>query len=170
MSDLATLVEVGGPLAGGGLLYARAKSPAVYWSLVGLPVTWGRFTVTYDSTMDVCGLTVAPSRLRAFLVRSVAHREVQPVPPKVRRVRPTSTGLRVTLRLPAGLEPADIVAASNRLRHAWGVHAVNVVEVKPGVVELRMTGYDVLKRVKMPRRLPSGPMVVPVALRDDGTA
>jgi S-DNA-T family DNA segregation ATPase FtsK/SpoIIIE len=170
MSDLATLVEVGGPLAGGGLLYARAKSPAVYWSLVGLPVTWGRFTITYDSTMDVCGLTVAPSRLRAFLVRNVAHRQVQPVPPKVRRVRPTSTGLRVTLRLPAGLEPADIVAASNRLRHAWGVHSVNVVEIKPGVVELRMTGYDVLKRVKMPRRLPSGPMVVPVALRDDGTA
>lgn len=168
--DLATLVEVGAPLAGaGGLGYARVKAPAVYWSLVGLPVALGRFHFTYASTMDVCGLTVAPSRVRAFLVRSVAHREVQPVPPKVRRVRSSSTGLRVRLRLPAGLEPADVAAASERLRHAWGVHAVRVVEVRPGVVELRMTGYDVLRRVRMPRRVPSGPMVVPVALREDGT-
>lgn len=60
------------------------------------------------------------------------------------------------------------------MRHAWGVHSVHVVEIKPGFVELRMTGYDVLRRVKMPRRLPrklmSGPLVVPVALREDGTA
>ncbi|MER7516221.1 FtsK/SpoIIIE domain-containing protein [Streptomyces sp. NPDC126499] len=172
MTDLSTLWEVGLPLAGaGGLGVARVRAPRVYWSLVGLPVTQVRFTMTYRSTMDVCGLTVQPSRLRAFMVRTVARRsDVQPVPPKVRRVRGTSTGMRVTLRLPAGLEPADVVAASERLRHAWGVHSVNVVETKPGFVELRMTGYDVLRRVKMPRRLPSGPLTVPVALREDGTA
>ena len=172
MSDVSTLLEIAAPLAGaGGLGYAKVRAPRVYWSLVGMPVTWGRFTFTYRSTMDVCGLTVQPSALRAFLVRNVARRrDVLPVPPKVRRVRGASTGLRVTLRLPAGLEPADVAAASSRLRHAWGVHSVNVVETKPGVVELRMTGYDVLKRVRMPRRSPSGPLVVPVALRDDGTA
>ncbi|MEU3630730.1 FtsK/SpoIIIE domain-containing protein [Streptomyces fradiae] len=173
MSDLSTLWEVGLPLAGagGGLGYAKAHAPRVFWSLVGLPVARVRFAVTYRSTMDVCGLTVQPSRLRAFMVRTVARRaDVQPVPPKVRRVRGSSTGMRVTLRLPAGLEPADVVAASERLRHAWGVHSVNVAETKPGFVELRMTGYDVLRRVKMPRRLPTGPMTVPVALREDGTA
>ncbi|MEU8616947.1 FtsK/SpoIIIE domain-containing protein [Streptomyces sp. NPDC048623] len=173
MTDLSTLWEVGVPLAGtvGGLGYAKFRAPRVFWSLVGLPVTRVRFAMTYRSTMDVCGLTVQPSRLRAFMVRTVARRsDVQPVPPKVRRVRGTSTGLRVTLRLPAGLEPADVIAASERLRHAWGVHSVNVVETKPGHVELRMTGYDVLRRVKMPRRVPSGPMTVPVALREDGTA
>ncbi|MET9671563.1 FtsK/SpoIIIE domain-containing protein [Streptomyces sp. NPDC006482] len=173
MTDLSTLWEVGVPLAGagGGLGYAKVRAPRVFWSLVGLPVARVRFAVTYRSTMDVCGLTVQPSRLRAFVVRNVARRsDVQPVPPKVRRVRGSSTGMRVTLRLPAGLEPADVVAASERLRHAWGVHSVNVVEVKPGFVELRMTGYDVLRRVKMPRRVPSGPMTVPVALREDGTA
>ncbi|WP_431951171.1 FtsK/SpoIIIE domain-containing protein [Actinacidiphila sp. bgisy167] len=172
MVDLATLIEIGTPLAGaaGGLGYAKVKAPGVYWSLVGLPVTMGRFHFTYASTMDVCGLTVAPSRLRAFMVRNVARREVQPVPPKIRRVAGSATGLRVRLRLPAGLEPDDVAAASNRLRHAWGVHAVHVAEIKPGVVELRMTGYDVLRTVRMPRRLPSGPMVVPVALREDGTA
>ncbi|MER6554591.1 FtsK/SpoIIIE domain-containing protein [Streptomyces sp. NPDC001725] len=176
MSDLSTVIEVAGALsAAGGLGYAKVRAPRVFWSLAGLPVARVRFAATYRSTMDVCGLTVQPSRLRAFMVRNVARRpDVQPVPPKVRRVRGSSTGMRVTLRLPAGLEPADVAAASERLRHAWGVHSVHVVEIKPGFVELRMTGYDVLRRVKMPRRLPrkvmSGPMVVPVALREDGTA
>ncbi|QBR06960.1 plasmid transfer protein [Streptomyces sp. S501] len=176
MSDLTTVFEVAGALsAAGGLGYAKVRAPRVFWSLAGLPVARVRFAATYRSTMDVCGLTVQPSRLRAFMVRNVARRpDVQPVPPRVRRVRGSSTGMRVTLRLPAGLEPADVAAASERLRHAWGVHSVHVVETKPGFVELRMTGYDVLRRVKMPRHLPrkatAGPLVVPVALREDGTA
>ncbi|MEU9001300.1 FtsK/SpoIIIE domain-containing protein [Streptomyces sp. NPDC048551] len=107
--------------------------------------------------------------MRAFVTRNLARREVRPVPPKVRRVRPTSTGLRVTLRLPAGLEPADVVASCERLRHAWGVRSVTVAEVKPGYVELRMTGYDVLSRVRMPRSATPRDLVVPVALREDGT-
>ncbi|MEV7340582.1 FtsK/SpoIIIE domain-containing protein [Streptomyces sp. NPDC093544] len=171
MTDVATLLEIAGAAAGaGGLGYAKVRAPRVYWSLVGLPVTWTRFTWTYRSTMDVCGLTVQPSAMRAFMTRNVARREVRPVPPKVRRVWGTSTGLRVSLRLPAGLEPADLVAASERLRHAWGVHSVTVTEVKPGFVELRMTGYDVLRRVRMPRNARPRDMVVPVALREDGTA
>ncbi|WNM35133.1 FtsK/SpoIIIE domain-containing protein [Streptomyces sp. Li-HN-5-11] len=171
MADLTMWLEATGALTGaGGLGYAKYRAPRVYWSLVGLPVTWGRFTLSYRSTMDVCGLTVQPSGLRAFMTRNVARREVQPVPPKIRRVRGTSTGLRVTLRLPAGLEPADVVASSERLRHAWGVHSVTVVETKPGFVELRMTGWDVLRRVRMPRKARPRDMVVPVALREDGTA
>ncbi|MFD9241761.1 FtsK/SpoIIIE domain-containing protein [Streptomyces sp. NPDC059556] len=173
MTDLSTLWEVGLPLAGtaGTLGYAKVRAPRVFWSLVGLPVAATRFALSYRSTMDVCGLTVQPSRLRAFMVRNLARRpDVQPVPPKIRRVRVSSTGLRVTLRLPAGLEPADVMAASERLRHAWGVHSVNVAETRPGFVELRMTGYDVLRKVKMPSRIPAGPLAVPVALREDGTA
>ncbi|MGW2820843.1 FtsK/SpoIIIE domain-containing protein [Streptomyces sp. NPDC001443] len=171
MGDLVTYVETAGVLAGaGGLGYAKYRAPRVYWSLVGMPATWARFTLSYRSTMDVCGLTVQPSGLRAFMTRNVARREVQPVPPKIRRIRGTSTGLRVTLRLPAGLEPADVVASSERLRHAWGVHSVTVVETKPGFVELRMTGYDVLRRVRMPRKARPHGMTVPVALREDGTA
>ncbi|MGW4024442.1 FtsK/SpoIIIE domain-containing protein [Streptomyces sp. NPDC005009] len=170
MSDLPMWLEATGALAGaGGLGYAKVRAPRVYWSLVGMPVTWGRFTFSYASTMDVCGLTVQPSALRAFMTRNVARREVRPVPPKVRRVRPTSTGLRVSLRLPAGLEPADIAASSQRLRHAWGVQSVTVMESKPGYVELRMTGYDVLRRVRLPRRVQPRDLVVPVALREDGT-
>ncbi|MEV1026970.1 FtsK/SpoIIIE domain-containing protein [Streptomyces sp. NPDC050264] len=171
MADLTMWVEASGALAGaGGVGYMKVRAPRAYWATVGLPVTWVRFTTSYRTTMDVCGLTVRPSGLRAFMARNVARREVQPVAPKIRRVRGTSTGLRVTLRLPAGLEPADIAAASERLRHAWGVHAVNVIATKPGYVELRMTGYDVLRRVRMPRKVQPHDLVVPVALRDDGTA
>ncbi|MEU6221218.1 hypothetical protein ABZ845_27475 [Streptomyces sp. NPDC047022] len=41
MSDLSTLLEVGGPVAAlvGGAAYARAKHPATYWSTVGLPAS-----------------------------------------------------------------------------------------------------------------------------------
>ncbi|MFD9595574.1 FtsK/SpoIIIE domain-containing protein [Kitasatospora sp. NPDC059973] len=172
MSELLTLAEVGGPLVAvtGGAAYARVKAPAVYWSAIGLPVTAARFSATYGSAMDACGLTVAPSRLRVLVTRATSRREIRPVPPRIRRVRPTSTGLRVRLRLAPGQEPADVAASAERLRHAWGVHAVHVSIVKPGVVELRMTGFDVLRKVRMPRRLPSGDLLVPVALRDDGTA
>ncbi|MBO1336700.1 FtsK/SpoIIIE domain-containing protein [Streptomyces sp. VRA16 Mangrove soil] len=171
MADLTMWFEGAGVLAGaGGIGYAKVRAPRAYWTLVGLPVARIRFATQYRATMDVCGLTVRPSGLRAFMARNLARSEVQPVPPKVRRVRATSTGLRVTLRLPAGLEPLDIAAASERLRHAWGVHSVHVRATKPGFVELRMTGYDVLRRVRMPRKAQPHDLVVPVALRDDGMA
>ncbi|WP_409237350.1 FtsK/SpoIIIE domain-containing protein [Streptomyces sp. PA5.6] len=170
MADVFTWLGAGGAASvTGGALYARARAPRLYWATVGLPMTWGRFSFSYRNTMDVCGLTVQPSGFRAFMSRRIA-REVRPVAPKIRRVRFTSTGLRVTLRLPAGMEPADLAAASERLRHAWGVHAVHVIATKPGYVELRMTGFDVLNRVRMPRKSTPRDLVVPVALRDDGTA
>lgn len=171
MSELTTLVELGGPLAAiGGAVYARKAYPAVYWATVGLPLSAARLVVSYGSTMDACGLTVEPSRLRALAVRATTRREVRPVPPRRGLLRPTSTGLRVRLRLAPGQEPADVAASSERLRHAWGVHAVHVRSIKPGVVELQLVGFDVLRKVKMPRRDESDLLAVPVALREDATA
>ncbi len=98
MSDLSTVIEVAGALsAAGGLGYAKARSPRVFWSLVGAPVARVRFSVTYRATMDVCGLTVQPSRLRAFMVRNVARQEVQPAgsratPPPARSSSPSLCG------------------------------------------------------------------------------
>ncbi|MFV2118233.1 tyrosine-type recombinase/integrase [Streptomyces sp. Act-28] len=132
MTDLTTLLEVGGPLAalGGGAAYARAKHPAVYWSAVGLPVSTVRLLGSYGSVMEACGLTVAPSRLRVLAVKATTRREVRPVPPRRGIIRPTSTGLRLRLRLAPGQEPADVAASAERLRNAWGVHAVYVRTVK----------------------------------------
>ncbi|MFF0033536.1 FtsK/SpoIIIE domain-containing protein [Streptomyces avermitilis] len=171
MTDLVTLAELGVPLAAiGGAAYARHAHPAAYWSTVGLPVSVVRLLASYSSTMEACGLTVEPSRWRALAVRATTRREIRPVPPRRGVIRPTSTGLRLRLRLAPGQEPADVAASAERLRHAWGVHAVHVRDVKPGVVELRLIGFDVLRRVQMPRRIDSGPLQVPVALREDATA
>ncbi|MFE2064043.1 FtsK/SpoIIIE domain-containing protein [Streptomyces sp. NPDC059467] len=169
MTDLTTLLEVGGPVAalGGGAAYTRAKHPAVYWSAVGGPISTARLLSSYGSVMEACGLTVAPSRLRVLAVKATTRREVRPVPPRRGILRPTSTGLRLRLRLAPGQEPADVATSAERLRHAWGVHAVYVTTVKPGVVELRLVGYDVLRRVRMPRKTGVGFLKVPVALRED---
>ncbi|MGX1271330.1 FtsK/SpoIIIE domain-containing protein [Streptomyces phaeoluteigriseus] len=171
MTDLVTLAELGGPLAAiGGAAYVRHAHPAAYWSAVGLPLSVARLVASYSSTMDACGLTVEPSRWRALAVRATTRREIRPVPPRRGVIRPNSTGLRVRLRLAPGQEPADVAASAERLRHAWGVHAVYVRDVKPGVVELRLVGYDVLRKVRMPRRVDGGLLRVPVALREDATA
>jgi S-DNA-T family DNA segregation ATPase FtsK/SpoIIIE len=119
--------------------------------------------------MEACGLTVAPSRLRVLAVKATTRREVRPVPPRRGIIRRTATGLRVRLRLAPGQEPADVAASAERLRHAWGVHAVYVTTIKPGVVELRLVGFDVLRRVRMPRKLRPDLLRVPVALREDAT-
>ncbi|MBR8642878.1 conjugal transfer protein TraS [Streptomyces tuirus] len=171
MTDLVTWAELGGSLAAvGGAAYARHAHPAAYWSTVGLPVSVSRLLASYSSTMDACGLTVEPSRWRALAVRATTRREVRPVPPRRGMIRPTSTGLRLRLRLAPGQEPADVMASAERLRHAWGVHAVYVRDVKPGVVELRLVGFDVLRKVRMPRRIDAGLLQVPVALKEDATA
>jgi S-DNA-T family DNA segregation ATPase FtsK/SpoIIIE len=120
--------------------------------------------------MEACGLTVQPSRLRAVAVKATTRREARPVPPRRGIIRPTSTGLRLRLRLVPGQEPADVAASAERLRHAWGVHAVYVRDVKPGVVELRLVGFDVLSNVRMPRKAGGGLLKVPVALREDAMA
>ncbi len=171
MTDIATLLEVGGPVAalGGGAAYARAKHPGIYWSTVGLPMSTARLLSSYGSVMEACGLTVAPSRLRVLAVKATTRREVRPVPPRRGIIRPTTTGLRIRLRLAPGQEPADVAASAERLRHAWGVHAVYVTTIKPGVVELRLVGFDVLRKVRMPRKVAADFLKVPVALREDAT-
>ncbi|MEV7983436.1 FtsK/SpoIIIE domain-containing protein [Streptomyces sp. NPDC086519] len=171
MTDLMTWAELGGSLTAiSGAAYARRAHPAAYWSTVGLPVSVVRLLASYSSTMDACGLTVEPPRWRALAIRATTRREIRPVPPRRGVIRPTSTGLRVRLRLAAGQEPADVAASAERLRHAWGVHAVHVRDVKPGVVELRLVGFDVLRKVRMPKRIDGGFLRVPVALREDATA
>ncbi|MGW3249348.1 FtsK/SpoIIIE domain-containing protein [Streptomyces fungicidicus] len=171
MTDLATVAELGGSLAAiGGAAYVRHAHPAAYWPTVGLPVSVARLLASYTSTMDACGLTVEPPRWRALAVKATTRREVRPVPPRRGLIRPTATGLRMRLRLAPGQEPADVAASAERLRHAWGVHAVHVRDIKPGIVELRLVGFDVLRKVRMPRsRTALGLLQVPVALREDAT-
>ncbi|WP_229920099.1 FtsK/SpoIIIE domain-containing protein [Streptomyces avidinii] len=149
-------------------LILRWLRPTWYWMTFGVTCATIRVLVRYRSVMDACGLTVPPSRWRLALAR-VANR---PVPearsPRILRLRPTSTGLVLRLKLRPGQDAFDFSASSDRLRHSFTLHNVVSREVRSGVVELRMTGYDVLKRVRMPANPPPEVLRVPVALREDG--
>ncbi|MFI0089688.1 FtsK/SpoIIIE domain-containing protein [Streptomyces bobili] len=150
------------------LLVLRRRMPAVFWWLVGYPFVALRVLTTYRATMDACGLTVPASAVRRATARMIG-REAAPVPPRRSFPRPTGSGLVMRLRMATGQAPEDFMASADRLRHAWAAHAVHIRPTKPGWLELRLIGWDVLEDVQPSRRRQkSGPLSVPLALRDDG--
>ncbi|MFJ9018618.1 FtsK/SpoIIIE domain-containing protein [Streptomyces sp. NPDC102259] len=159
-----TLVLV---VATAGLL--RWRRPAWYWLAFGVTLAALRVLVRYGSVLDACGLTVPPARWRLALARATNRPMPESRPPRILRLRPTRTGLVLRLKLRPGQDAFDVAAASDRLRHSFSMYGVNSRELRSGVVEVRMTGYDVLKRVQMPAATEIRPMRVPVALRQDGS-
>ncbi|MGV9229443.1 FtsK/SpoIIIE domain-containing protein [Streptomyces nigra] len=154
-------------VAAAGLL--RWRRPAWYWLTFGVTFATLRVLIRYASVMDACGLTVPPSRWRLALARIADRPAPESRVPRILRLRPTRTGLVLRLKLRPGQDAFDVAAASDRLRHSFSMYGVTSREVRSGVVELRMTGYDVLKRVQMPAKTDARPMRVPVALREDGS-
>ncbi|UUU22176.1 FtsK/SpoIIIE domain-containing protein [Streptomyces sp. DSM 40750] len=154
-------------VAAAGLL--RWRRPAWYWLVFGVALATLRVLVRYRSVMDACGLTVPPARWRLALARATNRPMPESRPPRILRLRPTRTGLVLRLKLRPGQDAFDIAAASDRLRHSFSMYGVTSRELRSGVVEVRMTGYDVLKRVQMPATPVTRPMRVPVALRHDGS-
>ncbi|MFB7333580.1 FtsK/SpoIIIE domain-containing protein [Streptomyces adustus] len=154
-------------VAAAGLL--RWRRPAWYWLTFGVTLAVLRVLTRYRTVMDACGLTVPPARWRLALARAANRPMPEPRPPRILRLRPTRTGLVLRLKLRPGQDAFDIAAASDRLRHSFSMYGVTSPELRSGVVEVRMTGYDVLKRVQMPAKTDPRPMRVPVALREDGS-
>ncbi|MFF2846785.1 FtsK/SpoIIIE domain-containing protein [Streptomyces sp. NPDC058001] len=150
-----------------GLL--RWRRPAWYWLTFGVALAVVRVLIRYGSVMDACGLTVPPARWRLALARATNRPIPEPRPPRILRLRPTRTGLVLRLKLRPGQDAFDIAATSDRLRHSFSMYGVTSRELRSGVVEVRMTGYDVLKRVHMPAETEARPMRVPIALRQDGS-
>lgn len=146
----------------------RWRRPAWYWMSFGVTFAALRVLVRYASVMEACGLTVPPSRWRLSLARMANRPVPEPRAPRILRLRPTRTGLVLRLKLRPGQDAFDVSAATDRLRHSFGMYGVTSRELRSSVVELRMTGYDVLQRVKMPAKTDSRPMRIPVALREDG--
>lgn len=161
--SLVALVLV---VAAAGLL--RWRRPAWYWLTFGVALASLRVLVRYASVMDACGLTVPPSRWRLTLARATNRPVPGPRAPRILRLRPTRTGLVLRLGLRPGQDAFDVAASCDRLRHSFAMYGVTSREVRSGVVEVRMTGYDVLKRVQMPAKVDTRPMRIPVALREDG--
>ncbi|MFJ3807268.1 FtsK/SpoIIIE domain-containing protein [Streptomyces sp. NPDC090073] len=150
------------------LLVVRRRMPVLFWWLVGYPVVALRVLISYRATMDACGLTVPASAVRRATARMMG-RQAAPVPPRHSFPLPTGSGLVMRLRMATGQAPEDFTASADRLRHAWGAHAVYVHPTKPGWLELRLVGWDVLADVRPSRRrLSAGPLCLPLALREDG--
>jgi S-DNA-T family DNA segregation ATPase FtsK/SpoIIIE len=154
-------------VATAGLL--RWRRPAWYWLTFGVVLAALRVLVRYASVMEACGLTVPPSRWRLALARVASRPVPESRPPRILRLRPTRTSLVLRLKLRPGQDAFDVSAATDRLRHSFGMYGVTSREIRSGVVEVRMTGYDVLKRVQMPTKTDTRPMRIPVALREDGS-
>ncbi|MFF6808805.1 FtsK/SpoIIIE domain-containing protein [Streptomyces sp. NPDC012403] len=150
------------------LLVLRRRLPVLFWWLVGFPAVALRVLTSYRATMDACGLTVPASAIRRATARVVGW-QAAPVPPRHSLPWPTGSGLVMRLRLAAGQAPEDFIASADRLRHAWGAHVVHVRSTKPGRLELRLVGWDVLAEVRPARRRQTtGPLRLPLALREDG--
>ncbi len=150
------------------LLVLRRRTPVAFWLLVGFPIVALRVLATYRATMDACGLTVPASAVRRATARLVG-REAAPVPPAP-LIATADRGLVMKLRMATGQAPEDFFASADRLRHAWAAHAVHIRPTRPGWIELRLIGWDVLADVRRPRRKPDGGglLSLPLALRDDG--
>ncbi|MGW1882796.1 FtsK/SpoIIIE domain-containing protein [Streptomyces sp. NPDC001970] len=149
-----------------GLL--RWRRPAWYWLTFGVTLATLRVLVRYASVMEACGLTVPPPRWRLALARMANRPAPASRAPRILRLRPTRTGLVLRLGLRPGQDAFDMAASCDRLRHSFAMYGVTSREIRSGVVELRMTGYDVLAQVQMPTKVERVPMRVPVALREDG--
>ncbi|TXS55768.1 FtsK/SpoIIIE domain-containing protein [Streptomyces sp. t39] len=148
--------------------FLRWRRPAWYWLSFGVALAAVRVLVRYTSVMEACGLTVPPPRWRLTLARLTGRPVPESRAPRLLRLRPTRTGLVLRLGLRPGQDAFDVSASCDRLRHSFSMYGVTSREIRSGVVELRMTGYDVLKRVQMPAVVERSPMRVPVALREDG--
>ncbi|GGN77606.1 conjugal transfer protein TraS [Streptomyces albiflavescens] len=150
-------------------LLLRWRRPAWYWLTFGVLLAILRVRLRYASVMDACHLTVPPPRWRLALARMLKRDIPRQQVPRLLWLRPTRTGLRLRIRMRPGQDAFEFSAAADRLRHSFAVHQVTSREIKPGVVEIAMTGYDVLKRVQMPAKTENGELKIPVALAEDGT-
>ncbi|GHI06150.1 conjugal transfer protein TraS [Streptomyces cellostaticus] len=165
--QLTTLIVLA--LAAAGLGWLRWQHPASYWLTCGWLVTVARIVITLKSVMEACGLTEAPTRWRLWLA-AATNRQPGRMTPRLRRIRVTRSGLVLRLKMQPGQDVQDFDAATERLRHAWRAHGVQVRALQPGTLEVRLIGYDVLRKVTMPSKLPAKLLQVPVALRADGSA
>ncbi|MFD9071709.1 FtsK/SpoIIIE domain-containing protein [Streptomyces lasiicapitis] len=158
---------IGLALVVGLALLLRWRRPAWYWLGFGAVFAIIRIRVRYAEVMTACQLTVPASRLRLRVARWMKREIPRQRTPRLMRITPMRTGVRLRIKMRPGQDAFEFAAASDRLRHSFAVHQVTSRELKPGTVEITMTGYDVLDHVRMPRAK-ADTLKVPVALREDG--
>ncbi|MFE3655933.1 FtsK/SpoIIIE domain-containing protein [Streptomyces sp. NPDC059165] len=167
MSAREFLIYLALVLVAAGLLVLRRRRPAWYWYAVGAPAKLVRIVVTYRSVMEACGLTEPPSRFR-LAVAATTNRTAARRVPRLARIRFTASGLVLRIRMQPGQEVHDFETATERLRHSWRAYAVHVSALTPGWLQVKVVGYDVLRKVVMPKTARPELLSIPVAVRSDG--
>ncbi|MUN38188.1 FtsK/SpoIIIE domain-containing protein [Actinomadura litoris] len=153
--------------AAAGLWAWRRFHPVSFWYGVAFPARAVLVYLSWHHVASGCRLTRHRRRLRLTLdavpvVGGASRAEAAVVEHKrrVRRVdveraprlgllRPTRLGWRMRLRLHDGQVPADYQKAAEGIAHAWRVHSVRVVDVRPGFVTLWATMADPLTEVSV---------------------
>ncbi|MEV0118519.1 FtsK/SpoIIIE domain-containing protein [Streptomyces sp. NPDC050844] len=149
-------------------LILRWRRPAWYWMTFGVTFATCRVLNRYRTAMEACRLVVSHTPAKV-VTAALLQKPLPPArPATIRRIRPTRTGLVLRLKLRPGQDAESFTIAADRLRHAFTMHSVTARELGPSVVELQMTGFDVLKRIQMPTIASASLLRVPVALIDDG--
>jgi S-DNA-T family DNA segregation ATPase FtsK/SpoIIIE len=151
--------------AAAGLWAWRRYHPVSFWYGIGFPARAVLVYLTWHHVASGCKLTRNRRRFRLTLdavpVVGPASRSAATVVEHKRRVRrvdversprlgllrPTRLGWRMRLRLHDGQVPADYEKAAEGIAHAWRVHSVRVVDVRPGRVTLWATMRDPLVEV-----------------------
>ncbi|GAA3948239.1 FtsK/SpoIIIE domain-containing protein [Actinomadura viridis] len=148
-----------------GLWAWRRWHPASFWYGVAFPARAVLVVLTWHHVASGCKLTRRRRRWRLTLdavpVVGPAARNAATVVEHKRRMRrvdveraprlgvlrPTRLGWHMRVRLHDGQVPADYERAAEGIAHAWRVHSVRVVDVKPGRVTLWATMRDPLTEV-----------------------
>ncbi|MFC9973483.1 FtsK/SpoIIIE domain-containing protein [Spirillospora sp. NPDC127200] len=148
-----------------GLWAWRRYHPLSFWYGVGFPLRAALVYLTWQHVAAGCKLTRSRRRWRMTLdalpVVGPAARNAATVVEHKRRMRrvdvekaprlgflrPTRLGWRMRVRLQDGQVPADYEKAAEGIAHAWRVHSVRVVDVRPGKVTLWATMRDPLTEV-----------------------
>ncbi|MDL4776357.1 FtsK/SpoIIIE domain-containing protein [Actinomadura xylanilytica] len=163
MTDALVVLGVLAAVAA-GLWAWRRWHPVSFWYGFGFPSRAVLVYLTWKNVASGCKLTRSRRHWRLTLdavpVVGAAARDAAMVEQKrrVRRVdvehtprlgllRPTRLGWRVRLRLQDGQVPEDFAKAAEGIAHAWRVHSVRVVEVKPGRLTLWATMRDPLTEI-----------------------
>lgn len=135
-----------------GLLVLRRLRPVWYWVAFGALAKLVRIAITYRSVMEACGLTEPPSRLRLAVAAATKQTPSRMVP-RLTRARISASGLVLRIMMQPGQEVHDFETATERLRHSWRAYAVHLTALTPGWLQVRVIGYDVLRRFPRARRL-----------------
>ena len=159
MSDVLVVLGVLAAAAAGLWAWRRCH-PGSFWFGVGFPLRAGLVYLTWHHVASGCKLTRQRRRFRLTLdaipVVGPASRSAATVVEHKRRLRrvdversprlgvlrPTRLGWRMRVRLHDGQVPADYEKAAEGIAHAWRVHSVRVVDVRPGFVTLWATMRD----------------------------